>query len=198
LANELELKAVVHDAAALRHALRHAGATLAFRGMMRDRRLDCGGALVAREEVLRLRTYEPESGPGRCEITWKGPTTVTPTGYKQREEVECGALDGEAAFTIFRALGYEVVHAIDRFVELWHHPDASARLEWYPRMDLLLEIEGTAEGMERLIAALGLDRSHCRPDALNEFAARYAARSRQRAVWAEADLAGTVPGWANA
>jgi adenylate cyclase class IV len=198
LANELELKAVVHDAAALRGALRRAGATLAFRGMMRDRRLDCGGALVAREEVLRLRTYQPETGASRCEITWKGPTSVTATGYKQREEVECGALDGDAAFKIFQALGYEVVHAIDRFVEQWHHPDASARLEWYPRMDLLLEIEGAPEGMERLIAALGLDRTDCRPDALNEFAARYAARSRQRAIWTEADLAGSAPGWVHA
>lgn len=198
MANELELKAVVRDVGALRAALLRAGATRNFRGMMRDRRLDRDGELVALKQVLRLRIWEAEAGATRCVVTWKGPTTVTEAGYKHREELECGAEGGATALAIFRALGYDVIHAIDRFVEVWQHADASARLEWYPRMDPLLEIEGAPAGMERLITALGLDRSECVPDALTEFAARYAARTRLCAVWAEVDLAGVAPGWHNA
>lgn len=189
---------VVADVAALRVALERAGATRTFRGMMHDQRLDRGGKLAGLDQVLRLRTWAPETGSSRSELTWKGPSTVTVTGYKQREELQCGAADSSAALAIFTALGYVVTHAIDRFVEVWQHADASARLEWYPRMDLLLEIEGTPGGIERLIAATGLDRASCLPDALAEFAARYAARTRQRAVWAEAELAGVAPGWCDA
>ncbi len=198
MANELELKAVVHDPAALRTALSAAGATLAFRGMMRDRRLDRAGTLMALDQRLRLRTYEPENAPSHSEFGWKGPSRVNEAGYKQSEELECGAEDGAAALAIFRALGYEVVHAIDRFIEIWQHGQATARLEWYPRMDVLLEIEGSPGGMERLITQLGLDRAACLPDSLAEFAARFAARTRHRAVWAEADLAGEAPGWRDA
>ena len=198
MANELELKAVVRDLDALRAALGRAGATRVFRGMMRDRRLDRAGHLVANDRILRLRTYEAEAGGAHSELTWKRRTVTTPAGYKQSEELECGVDNGTSALAIFQALGYEVVHAIDRFVEVWRHVDAGARLEWYPRMDLLLEIEGSPQGMEHLIVALGLDRRECLPDTLTEFAARYAARTRQRAVWTEAELSGAAPGWHNA
>ena len=198
MASELELKAVVHDVAALRTALGRVGATRTFRGMMRDRRLDRGGELVALDQRLRVRTYEPDAGNPRSELTWKGPSTVNEAGYKRSEEFECGAEDGAAALAIFRALGYEIVHAIDRFVEVWRHDGASARLEWYPRMDLLLEIEGTPEGIERLIVAIGFQRTDCLPDSLADFAARFAARTRHRALWAEADLSGAAPGWRDA
>lgn len=198
MASELELKAVIRDVGALRAALDRVGAVRTFRGMMRDRRLDCGGRLTALDQVLRLRTFEAEAGTSRCEVTWKGSTTVTETGYKQREELACDMSDGPAAFAVFQALGYQVVHAIDRFVEVWEQGGVTARLEWYPRMDPLLEIEGAPEGMEHLITALGLDRSECLPDALAEFGARYAVRTGQPAKWAEVDLAGAAPGWRDA
>ena len=195
MATELEVKAVVRDPGALRAALDRVGAVRSFRGMMRDRRLDRAGELLARDHRLRVRTYEPEAGPSRAELTWKGPRTVVDAGYKQSEELECGVEDGAAALAVFQALGYEVIHAIDRFVEVWGHGGVSARLEWYPRMDPLLEIEGAPERMERLITALGLDRTDCVPDPLAEFGARYLVRTGQCALWAEADLAGAVPGW---
>ena len=198
MASELELKAIIRDVGALRAALDRVGAVRTFRGMMRDRRLDCGGKLTALNRVLRLRTSEAEAGTSRCEVTWKGPTTVTATGYKHREELVCDMGDGPAAFAIFEALGYQVIHAIDRFVEVWEQGEASARLEWYPRMDPLLEIEGAPAGMERLITALGLDRADCVPDALAEFGARYAVRTGRSALWAEVDLAGAAPGWRDA
>ena len=57
--DELEVKARVEDPAALRRALKAAGARLEFRGAMIDRRLDRKGKMKAQDEVLRLRIYRP-------------------------------------------------------------------------------------------------------------------------------------------
>src|SRR5262249_6075209 len=142
LATELELKAVVEQPVSLREKLVHAGAVLRFHGMMHDRRLDKAGELTARDEVLRVRSWSAEeAGPPVSEIAWKGPTTVSPAGYKHRDEVELSVDDHEAALRLLEALGYQVVEAIDRYVEVYEFDDTVARVEWYPRMDVLVEIE---------------------------------------------------------
>jgi adenylate cyclase class IV len=198
LATELELKAVVPDPEALRRALLAAGAQEAFRGMLRDRRLDREGALDRRDHVLRLRRWIPRNGPERAELGWKGPTSVSADGYKHREEIEFAASNGQAAQQFLEALGYRVCHAIDRYVEVYHLDGTVARLEWYPRMDVLVEIEGSPGGIERLIAVTGLPRSACVPDALVQFAARYESRTGHRAVLAEAALGDESPAWSAA
>ena len=151
MASELELKAVVEDPARVREALVAAGARPVFRGLLRDTRLDAAGALTGRDQVLRLRRWIPDGGPERAELAWKGPTSVNPAGYKHREELEVGVADGSAALRLLAALGYTVTHAIDRAVEVYQLGATVARLEWYPRMDVLVEIEGPPEGIERMI-----------------------------------------------
>jgi adenylate cyclase class IV len=197
LASELELKSVVEDPLRLRSALLGAGARCTFRGWLRDRRLDSAGALQQMDEVLRLRRWIPEQGRETAAIAWKGQTTVSADGYKRREEIEVGVDEGAAALRLFEALGYLVTHAIDRAVEVYELDGTVARLEWYPRMDVLVEIEGSPAGMERLIAVAGLERTGCRPDALASFTARYEARSGQPAILAEADLGNAVPTWSS-
>lgn len=130
MAAELELKAVVPDPVALRAKLVGAGAVPGFRGLMSDRRYDRGGTLVERDQVLRVRNYRPAAGPGRSEIAWKGPTRCSREGYKLRDELTCEARpapDGPDA--ILEALGYTVVHTIDRWVETWSLAGAALRLE---------------------------------------------------------------------
>lgn len=195
MANELELKAVVDDPARIRAALAAAGARRTFRGLLRDRRLDAGGRLSAADTVLRVRRWIPADGPEAALVGWKGPASVSVEGYKQREELEYEVEDGAAALQVFAALGYEVVHAIDRAVEVHALADGVARLEWYPRMDVLLEIEGTPAAIEALVAATGLSREACLPDALPLFTRRYEVRTGRPAVLAEADLGGEAPGW---
>lgn len=201
MANELELKYVVPDPAALRASLRASGARRTFRGMMRDRRLDLAGALTERDEVLRVRSYEAE-GPappgGAAVLGWKGPVSLSPGGYKQREELECRAEDGTALLAVLGALGYRAVQVIDRFVEIYELSGTVIRLEWYPRMDVLAEIEGQPAGMEAVIARLGISRDECLPEALPFFAARYQARTGHPAVLAEAELGDESPGWRSA
>jgi len=199
LATELELKTVVADPPALRARLQDAGASRGFRGMMRDRRLDRAGALAARDEVLRVRSYEAGSpSASRAVLAWKGPVSLSPEGYKRREELECGAEDGPALLAVLEALGYRPVQVIDRYVEVYELSGTAVRLEWYPRMDVLAEIEGTPAGMEAVIARLGLVRSECLPEALFAFTLRYEARTGRPAVLAEADLAGEPPTWSTA
>lgn len=195
MAVELELKAAVSDPAALRGALALAGARAGFRGMLRDRRLDRAGQMAAADQVLRVRQWLSREPGERAVIAWKGPTTISLEGYKRREERECEVSDAARALSLFQSLGYEVVHAIDRYVEVFEFGEAVARLEWYPRMDVLVEIEGTPTGIERLIVATGLAREACLPDALPAFAARFEARTGRRAVLAESDLTGEPPSW---
>jgi adenylate cyclase class IV len=198
LASELELKAVVPDPAAFRAALRAGGAHPAFVGMLRDRRLDRAGGLSAADCVLRVREWAPVDGQPHAVIGYKGPTSVTPAGYKHRDEFEVAAADTGAALALFGALGYTVVQAIDRYVEVYRLEGAVARLEWYPRLDVLVEIEGAPDAIERLIRLTGLPRAACLPDPLVAFVARYEARTGLTAVLAEADLRGALPSWSAA
>jgi predicted adenylyl cyclase CyaB len=196
LANEIELKAVVADPAALRLALEDAGAVLRFHGMMRDRRLDRMGELAGRDHVLRVRRWvDEEAGHDVAEAGWKGPTRVNEAGYKQREEIEFSVDDGAAALALFESLGYTVVEAIDRYVEVYDVEDTMVRIEWFPRMDVLVEIEGDPEGIEQAIGLLGLERDQCVADSLATFTSRYGERTGQPGILDERMLQGEPPGW---
>ena len=198
MASELELKAVVTDPAGLRAALRAAGGVPRFRGLLRDRRLDRDGILQARDQVLRVRRWIPVEGPERAEIAWKGATSVSPEGMKLREEIELEVQDGSAAARLFEALGYREAQAIDRYVEVFALGGVVVRLEWYPRMDVLVEIEGDVAGIEDAIRTLRLPRAQCLPEALPAFALRFEERTGRPAILAEADLAGASPTWREA
>lgn len=186
--DELEVKARVDDPAAVAAALRRAGGQLEFRGVMRDRRFDRGGALAQRDEVLRLRVYEPADGaPAWGVLGWKGPVSAR-GAYRHRAETETRVADAAAAQAILDGLGYEVILAIDRRVETWRLDGAVCRLEWYPAMDVLLEVEGEPADIERAVAATGLPRERFLPESLPYFVAQYEARTGARAA-----LAGEVP-----
>lgn len=193
---ELEVKAVVPDPALLRRHLVESGAESAFRGLMEDRLFDQDGALRERDEVLRIRTWKPEGAPPRTQMAWKGATRRSPEGYKLRDELEC-AIEGEggAAANILTALGYRVIKSVDRFVEVYRVHDAEVRLEWYPRMDILVEVEGTAGAIEAALGVTGLPRAAFEPEPLIEFVRRFEERTGDRAALAVADLKGGRPLW---
>ncbi len=196
MAEELELKARVADPAALRARLVAAGAIGGFRGLMEDRRYDCAGSLGARDEVLRVRSYRRADGTAEAEVTWKGPTRRSVDGYKLREELACRiAPDSDPPGRLLEALGYAVVHAIDRYVEVYWLGDAVLRLEWYPRMDVLVEVEGTPAAIESAVRATGIRRSAFSADALVDFVRRYEPRVGRRAALAVSDLEGEPPAW---
>lgn len=164
---------------------------------MADRRFDRDGELRGRDEVLRVRRYALADGRAESRLTWKGAARVSADGYKQREEQEVRLADGaEALDAILGSLGFGPVTAIDRWVEYWSLAGATLRLEWYPRMDVLLEVEGEPAAIERALPATGLPRAAFTAEALAAFVERYEARTAQRAVLASVDLAGDAPTWA--
>ena len=184
LSDELEVKARVIDVPRLRRALRRAGARLEFRGRMTDHRYDRARQLTRRDEVLRLRVYRPAGrGAGHAVLTWKGAAS-TRGGYRHRAELELDVADPAAIETLLARLHYRVTLAIDRRVEVFRLGRAMLRLERYPRMDTLLEVEGTPPSIERAIAATGLPRDAFRSESLPYFTAAYRRRTGRRALLA--------------
>lgn len=189
---ELELKAVVKDAAALRARLLAAGAVAGFAGLMEDRRFDRGTELLARGETLRTRRFLGPEG-ARALVTWKGPVSVD-RGYKRRRELEV-EVRGDALDDLLEALGFRVMEAIDRFVEYFTVGGATVRIEWYPRMDVLVEIEGSPDEIERAVGLTGIPRSEFQPHPLPVFVARFEERGGQPAATSVAALGGERPAW---
>ena len=187
---------MVVDPGAVRARLEQAGARHGFQGMMSDARYDRDGELIGRDEVLRVREYHHPGGRMETILGWKGPTRVSAEGYKTRPELEYEITARTAPPSdLLEALGFRRIHTIDRYVEYYHLGTAALRLEWYPRMDVLLEIEGDAAGIEAGLRAVGIPREEFTADALAAFAARFAARTGTAPVLAAAELAGAPPDW---
>lgn len=180
--DELEVKARVDDPSALARELTAAGAQLVFRGAMSDRRFDREGALAARDEVVRLRLYQPAAGGGQPwgVLGWKGPVGAR-DGYRHRAEAETRVDDPAAALVLLERLGLTVSLRIDREIEQYRLGDAVLRIERFPRMDTLIEVEGPPPGIERAIAATGLPRPAFLPESLPYFVAEYERRTGGRA-----------------
>jgi len=185
--DELEVKTRVDDPAALARALRAAGAELVFSGQMVDRRFDRNKELEARDEVIRLRLYRPtDKGPSWGVFGWKGPVAMR-DGYRHRSEAESKVDDPDAVFALLAHLGFQVSLRIDREIEQYRLGDAVLRLERYPGMDTLLEVEGPPAAIERAIVATGLPRSAFLPESLPYFIAAYEQRTGRRAQLAARD-----------
>ncbi len=186
---EVEVKGVVDDPAAARRRLEAAGAELVFEGRLEDRRYDTPDHLLGeRDEVLRLRVYRT-AGDVRGALDWKGPTGFD-GGYKVREELSSKVGDPETLAEMLGRLGYVVTREIDRRIAQYDLAGATVRFEEYPRMDVLVEVEGTPEGIERAIAVLGLPRASFNSDRLPQFVARFEARTGARAAICDRELDG--------
>jgi len=179
--HELEVKARITAVASLRRALRRAGARLEFRGRMLDHRYDRARELTRDDQVLRLRTYRP-AGRGRIHavLAWKGPASAR-GGYRHRAELEVAVADPAALQALLGRLRYRVTLAIDRQVEVYRLGGATLRLERYPRMDTLLEVEGSPAAIERAITAIGLPRERFLSESLPFFTSAYRCRTGRRA-----------------
>jgi predicted adenylyl cyclase CyaB len=186
---EVEVKSVVDDVDRCRAAVERAGGTVVFAGRLEDRRWDTPDrAMFAKDHVLRVRVYRG-GGQLRAELDWKGPTRRDGT-YKLREELGTSVGDPEALAAILTELGYEVSIAIDRVIVQYDLAGTMVRFEHYPRMDDLVEVEGTPEQIEQAITVLGLARDGFTTDRLPDFVRRYEERTGERAALSDADLTG--------
>ena len=189
---EVALKAVLDSWRDRSTRLERAGATRVFFGRIEDRRFDTPQhSLAARDIVLRLRVYRSSEGV-RAELEYKGATRYE-DGYKVREEVGSTVSDPEAVTHMLFGLGYTATREIDRDIEQWEVEGASVRFERYPRMDDLVEVEGTPETIERAIATLGISRGSYTAERLTDFAMRYEERTGARAALSDAELGASAP-----
>lgn len=183
--DETELKAVVPDPDACRARLESAGARLLFEGRLVDRRWDLGHApLGARDEVLRVRTSHPADarwGAVRHVVDWKGPTRVE-DGYKRRLERSTGIEDAAVFEAVLASAGFVVVREVEREIAQYALGDATLRFERYPRLDVLMEVEGTPAAVEAAIVATGLPRAAFTAARLADFVADFERRTRTRAA----------------
>ena len=180
---EVELKSVVDDLDARRRGIEAAGGILRFAGWLEDRRYDTAErALRLRDNVLRTRVQRRTSdGVVRATVDWKGPTSQA-DGYKVREELVVGVDDPPALGTLLTRLGYVITEAIDREVWEYELDGATIRFERYPRMDTLVEVEGTPPTIESAVAVLGLPRAGFTPERLSDFVRRFETRTGVPAV----------------
>lgn len=187
--NEVEVKGVLADPDAARRCLQRAGATLVYTGPLADRRYDTPERrLATANHVLRVRVYGVD-GDARATLDWKGPVSRA-RGYKEREELSTGVVDPTALTAMLDRLGYVLTREIDREIEQYELAGTVLRFERYPRMDMLMEVEGAPDGIERAIAAAGLPRAGFSTDRLPEFARRYERRTGERAALSRRELAG--------
>lgn len=186
---EVELKAVVDDLRASRQAVEAAGATLAFAGRMEDRRFDAGHrALAGKDVVLRLRVYRDADG-AHAHLDWKGPTE-TVNDFKVRAELTTTIGDPDSLAAMLDRLGYSVIRELDRDIAQYDLGGTIIRFERYPRMDTLVEVEGTPEGIDAAIAATGIPRARFTAERLPDFVRAYESRTGVRAALCDRELSG--------
>lgn len=180
---ERELKARLNGSVAeVMQRLEAAGWRLVFEGEMNDRILDTpDGRLRAADEILRVRRLAKDGQTLRAILTWKGPTRYE-NGFKVREEVETSATDPVAMTELFARLGFSVkAMAIDRNITVYEADSVHLRIEVYPGMDTLIELEGEPDAIENRIGDVGIPRSAWVPWQLQEFVERYESRTGEAA-----------------
>lgn len=186
---EVELKAVVDDLAERRKKIEAAGAAPSFEGKISDRRYDFASRqLSGRDEVLRTRRYL-DSTPTRTYLDWKGPTEMK-DGYKLREEITVPVEDFDSLETILEKLGLKLTWEIDREIAQYQLAGATIRFETYPRMDVLVEVEGEPAAIEAAIETLGLARGTFTNERLPDFVSRFEHRTGVRSAMSDRELRG--------
>lgn len=186
---EVELKAVVEDLAGTRKRLEKAGARLVFEGNLSDRRYDVESQeLTQRDEVLRVRRYQAP-GSSKTYLDWKGPTEIQDV-YKIREEISTLVEDFYSLEQILVRLGFIVTMEIDRKVAQYELGGATIRFETYPRMDVLVEVEGEPDSIEHAIEALEMARGQFTSDRLARFVERFEQRTGVRAAICDREMEG--------
>lgn len=103
--------------------------------------------LVGRGCALRVR----DDATGAV-LTFKGPATPGP--HKVREEIETAADNAERLLAILTAAGFEPVFRYEKYREELTVPGAIVAIDETP-IGTFVEIEGTAEAIDALAAALG-------------------------------------------
>jgi predicted adenylyl cyclase CyaB len=186
---EVELKAVVDDIGERRKKIEAAGGSLSFEGRISDRRYDFASReLSRRDEVLRTRRYQ-NTTLTRTYLDWKGPIERRDV-YKIREEITTPVEDFNSLEKILDKLGLQLTWEIDRDIAQYQLAGATVRFETFPRMDVLVEVEGEPPAIEAAIEVLGLPRGTFTNKRLADFVNNFEHRTGVRAATSDREMKG--------
>jgi adenylate cyclase class 2 len=147
LEREIKLRFGSTDEA--REAVLATGATPLFgRRLQEDALLDTDDEDFRRKRcVLRVRMEN-----GKSRLTYKGP--AQPSELHVREELETVVGDGEMLLRVFRELGLHIWFRYEKYREEFSHEDVIVAIDETP-VGVFVEIEGSAQGIADMTAALG-------------------------------------------
>ena len=145
---------------AARPPARRAGAIAGFRGRMTDRRYDRARRARGPRRGAARAHLPPSRRRHRVGARLEGcQRSRSPEGYKQRAGDRAGRAErarrGGRGCSRRAGLRRRCT-PIDRDVEIYRVDGATVRLERYPRMDPLVEVEGEPDAIERAIGVTGI------------------------------------------
>ena len=148
---EIEVKFVLKNRAALTEKLRTAGAQLLYPETFEDNIiLDRRGELRTKGALLRVRKF------GKYVLaTYKGPVSID-GGVRSREEVQTGLESFERAITLFDSLGFKPTFRYQKFREVWKLGKVEIVLDRTPIGDYF-EIEGPLDIIRNVATELGMN-----------------------------------------
>jgi len=149
---EIEVKFLIADLAAMRQRLLALGATRKTPRTYEDNWLfDTPDAQLARQgRLLRLRRAQ------RNLITYKEPPTHPDQDFKVRHEYEIEVNDFAQARTILQKLGFTPSGRYEKYRETFTYQAAEIVLDEVP-VGMFMEIEAPREVIRSIATALGLD-----------------------------------------
>lgn len=148
--NEIEIKFLVSDVAALARALQAAGFHQKTPSTFEANTLydDASGSLRRAGEVLRLRDYG-----GQWRLTHK--TRGTAAKHKTRVEHETGVSDGAQMHAILTALGFRPSFRYEKYRAEWTDGTGELVIDRTP-IGGLAEIEGPPHWIDQIAKRLGI------------------------------------------
>jgi adenylate cyclase, class 2 len=161
----------------LRRRLTELGAVAAGSGDEQNQLYDRPDrSLGAHGQVLRLRVVD--GGPG-AKMTFKGPASFDGM-VKSRREIEFSVSDAAGAAALLEALGYVPAVRYDKHRETWRLDDVEVTLDTLV-IGHFCEVEGPAERITAVAAALGLREDQAESSGYPSLVARWQ-RDREPAV----------------
>lgn len=152
---EIEIKFVVDDPAAIRAALERQGAiSQGVREELNIRLDDPSRSLSARDMILRLRRITSAQGAEHI-LTVKAPLSGGDPAFSVRREVEVTVSDAEAALAALAMLGYAPFWRYEKRRETFLWGTVEAALDEMP-YGWFLELEGPPQDIRELAIRLGL------------------------------------------
>ncbi len=170
---EKELRGKIDDLNKFRDQLNIAGAKMSQKGFMQDYYFDNPFLnLKSKNQKLRIRVIDYKL----IQLCWKGPISVDKQ-TKIREEIEVGVKNVESLIKIFEKLGFQNTRFYERYFETYLLYDVKIRIEQFPIMDILVEIEGEQHLINRAVTHLDISKDVFGPKTLVSFIKEYEIRN---------------------